>query len=70
MFRYGAKIMKMHKAVLSKKRARYQCPKCFKNSLKRSGNAIWVCRSCNAKIAGAAYTPTTGAGETIRKVAK
>lgn len=70
MFRYGAKIIKMYKAVLEKKRASYQCPKCQKNSLRRRGNAIWVCKSCKAKIAGAAYAPSTGAGETIRKVAK
>ncbi len=45
-----------------KAKSKYECPKCGKIALKRVSFAIWVCKSCGAKIAGGAYQPNTDVG--------
>jgi len=65
--RYGVKIRKKEEAVLKQQRARYACPACQKESVKRQGNALWLCKSCGAKFAGGAYAPETAGGVVARK---
>lgn len=66
--RYGRKIRKLWEQADDRRRKRYECPKCGKRSVKRASYALWECRSCGAKIAGAAYSLTSEAGETARRV--
>ncbi len=68
--RYGARIRKLYDAAGKAKKSRYACPKCGKESVKRVSNALWQCRSCGAKIAGGAYTLTTGVGEVANRIIK
>ena len=66
--KYGASIRKsVDKAILAK-RARYECPKCHKLKVMRKGNALWVCKSCDAVFAGAAYSFTSEAGEIAARI--
>ena len=61
--RYGAELRKRADKVDSMRTAKYVCPRCGKKNVKRKGNALWQCRSCETKIAGGAYALTTPAGE-------
>ncbi len=65
--RYGRTIRKREEKVLKVQRAKHTCPLCGKKSVKRQGTALWVCKSCGAKLAGGAYTPETAIGQTARK---
>jgi ribosomal protein eL43 len=66
--RYGRKIRKLWEQADDRRKKRYECPKCGKRSVKRVSYALWECWSCGAKIAGAAYSLTSEAGETARRV--
>ncbi len=68
--RYGSKIRKLYDAADAQKREKYVCPRCGKKNVKRISNAIWQCRSCDAKIAGGTYTLTTGVGEVANRIIK
>jgi large subunit ribosomal protein L37Ae len=57
--RYGRRVKVALKKIERKQRALYVCPVCKRKSLKRSSVGIWICKKCNAKFAGGAYTPTT-----------
>ncbi len=61
--RYGASIRKMVDKAIKSKNTRYECPKCRKLKLARKSNAVWICKSCDAQFAGAAYSFTSEAGE-------
>ncbi len=65
--RYGVKIRARENAILVKKRAKHECPKCGKKKVKRIGTALWKCNSCNAEYAGGSYVPRTTVGETVHK---
>ncbi|MFH1199665.1 MAG: 50S ribosomal protein L37ae [Candidatus Micrarchaeota archaeon] len=64
---YGVKIRKREDAVLKMQHARYACPVCAKEAVRRDGYARWGCRSCGAIIAGGAYQLETGIGAAARK---
>lgn len=64
---YGVKIRKLEQASLAQQRSLYACPVCAKPAVKRSGFALWSCRSCGAQIAGGAYSLETGVGAAARK---
>jgi len=61
--KYGARIRKLYDAAVAAQRQSYECPKCHKKKLKRIGNALWRCKSCETKFAGGAYSFTTEVGE-------
>jgi len=65
--RYGAEIRKRAAGVDKSRVARYACPKCSKESVKRNGNAKWECKSCGAIFAGGAYALSTLTGEASKK---
>ncbi|MBS3156332.1 50S ribosomal protein L37ae [Candidatus Woesearchaeota archaeon] len=54
--RYGRKIRHIVSEVEKKLRAWHKCPYCKKLKVKRESSGIWVCRSCNSKFTGKAYT--------------
>ncbi|MFA5077114.1 MAG: 50S ribosomal protein L37ae [Candidatus Micrarchaeia archaeon] len=66
--KYSAKMRNLYDAARRLKQDRYVCPKCGKKNVKRVGNALWKCRSCEAKIAGGAYSLSTGVGVTANRV--
>ncbi|MEW6748488.1 MAG: 50S ribosomal protein L37ae [Candidatus Micrarchaeota archaeon] len=66
--RYGASIRKLHDKATKNKKKRYECPKCRKLKLSRKANAIWECRSCEARFAGAAYSFRSETGEIAMRV--
>ncbi len=61
--KFGASIRRLVDKAVTSQRSRHECPKCHKIKLRRRGNALWVCSSCDATIAGGAFTPKTEAGE-------
>ncbi|KAK4199927.1 putative cytosolic 60S ribosomal protein Rpl37a [Triangularia verruculosa] len=64
--RYGASIRKQLKRIEAPQHARYLCPFCGKNSIKRASTGIWHCGGCNKTIAGGAYLFSTPAANTAR----
>ena len=46
--------------------ARYVCPFCGKNAIKRQSVGIWKCRGCNKNLAGGAWELTTAAALTAK----
>lgn len=67
--RYGRKIRLLISNIEKKSRGTYECPHCLKRTLKRESAGIWVCRSCNKKFAGGAYSPVTSASKIISQAA-
>jgi large subunit ribosomal protein L37Ae len=57
--RYGWGVKVALKKIEDKQKLSYVCPSCKKKSLKRLSAGIWVCKKCNAKFAGGAYTPVS-----------
>jgi large subunit ribosomal protein L37Ae len=66
--KYSAKLRNLYDAAQKSKRAKYACPKCGKVSLGRTSYAMWECKSCGAKVAGGAFSPTTEAGEIANRM--
>ncbi|MBU0586106.1 50S ribosomal protein L37ae [Candidatus Micrarchaeota archaeon] len=66
--RYGAKLRNLYTAASTAKRSKYVCPKCSKTKVKRTGNSLWKCKSCGARIAGGAYALTTETGNVARRI--
>ena len=66
--RYGRRIRRLVNDADLQKRASYECPKCNKVKVKRKSYAVWKCKSCGAIFAGGAYSFTTSAGETSKRL--
>ncbi|MEW5997008.1 MAG: 50S ribosomal protein L37ae [Candidatus Micrarchaeota archaeon] len=66
--KFGRKIRKLYEKAEESRKKRYECPRCGKRSVKRVSYALWECRSCGARIAGAAYSLSSEGGETARRV--
>ncbi|MBU0591442.1 50S ribosomal protein L37ae [Candidatus Micrarchaeota archaeon] len=65
--RYGASIRKQVDKAMESKDRRHECPKCRKLALKRKSNAVWVCKSCGAKLAGATYSFESKTGQLAKR---
>ena len=57
--RYGTKARKLIVEMEIKQKQLQKCPSCGALKVKRLGTAIWQCRHCGIKFAGAAYIPST-----------
>ncbi|KUO39441.1 MAG: 50S ribosomal protein L37 [Hadesarchaea archaeon DG-33-1] len=57
--RYGTKARKLIVEIDRKQRQSHKCPSCGAIKVKRLDTAIWQCRRCGTKFAGAAYVPST-----------
>ncbi len=68
--RYGLKIRRVVDRIEALSRAKYECPNCFKKTLKRESAGIWICRSCGYKMAGGAYQPFTDASKIMETIFK
>jgi large subunit ribosomal protein L37Ae len=65
--RYGVKTRKRREAALAQQKATYECPRCGKLAVRRTGYARWACRACGLVFAGGAYAPETAVGAAARK---
>lgn len=54
--RYGRRLKEKVAEIEKGHRGRHKCPFCNKKSVKRIAVGIWLCKSCNAKFAGKAYS--------------
>ncbi|KUO41964.1 MAG: 50S ribosomal protein L37 [Hadesarchaea archaeon YNP_N21] len=57
--RYGTKIRRLVAEIERKQRQNYKCPSCGAVRVRRIGTAIWQCRRCGVKFAGATYLPSS-----------
>ncbi|WWC89757.1 60S ribosomal protein L37a [Kwoniella dendrophila CBS 6074] len=64
--RYGASLRKTVKKMEITQHARYACPNCGKNAVKRTAVGIWKCKGCARTYAGGAYTFGTPSAATVR----
>ncbi|KAH3743204.1 ribosomal protein L37ae [Pelomyxa schiedti] len=64
--RYGASLRKQAKKIEAAAHAKYTCPFCGKDNVKRQALGIWHCNSCRRTIAGGAWILSTTAGATVR----
>jgi ribosomal protein eL43 len=66
--RYGSSLRKQVKKMEIAQHARYTCPFCFKNSVKRTAVGIWRCsnKTCLKVIAGGAWSVNTQAAASVR----
>ncbi|GAW02031.1 ribosomal protein L37ae [Lentinula edodes] len=68
--RYGASLRKQVKKMEISQHARYTCPFCGKDSVKRQAVGIWSCGSCRKVIAGGAWSVSTTAAATVRSTVR
>ena len=66
--RYGASLRKRHDEIQKEKRSLYKCEACGRMTVRRVGTSIWRCRHCNTTYAGGAYSMSTPAGETAKRL--
>lgn len=66
--RYGVKLRRSLGKVERMKSARYMCPNCKHESVRRVSTGIWQCTKCGYTFAGGAYYPFTK--ETWKKEVK
>lgn len=64
--RYGASIRKQAKKVELLQRAKYICPFCGVQNVKRRSHGIWECKSCSKTMSGGCWTLSTNAAVTAR----
>ena len=56
--KYGASLRKKYSRVFRILKTKRQCPECGSMKFRRGVAGIWVCPSCNYKVAGGAYDLT------------
>ncbi|MEW6036509.1 MAG: 50S ribosomal protein L37ae [Candidatus Micrarchaeota archaeon] len=66
--KFGASNRKLVDKAIKSKKARYECPKCHKLKVTRKATALWACKACDARFAGAAYSLRSEAGEISARV--
>lgn len=66
--RYGKKIRALYNQIIKSQKAKYECPKCKTQNLRRVSYSIWECKKCGFRMAGGAYTPYTETGEFVLKM--
>jgi large subunit ribosomal protein L37Ae len=65
--RYGTKLRKLVSDVERKLKQPHKCPSCGAMKVQRVSTAIWQCRRCGVKIAGAAYVPSMPIAKPLEK---
>merc|ERR1711916_119890 len=68
--RYGASLRKICKKLEVTQHARYGCPFCGKDAVKRTNVGIWDCRGCGKTMAGGAWQMSTTAAATVRSTVR
>eukprot|EP00698_Gefionella_okellyi_P016745 TRINITY_DN4808_c0_g1_i1.p1 TRINITY_DN4808_c0_g1~~TRINITY_DN4808_c0_g1_i1.p1 ORF type:complete len:109 (-),score=17.39 TRINITY_DN4808_c0_g1_i1:34-312(-) len=68
--RYGASVRKQIKKIETTQHAKYTCPFCGKDSVKRQAAGVWQCSGCRKVIAGGAYLLSTPTATAIRSTVR
>ncbi|KAI0983290.1 hypothetical protein GJ496_005049 [Pomphorhynchus laevis] len=68
--RYGASLRKAIRKIEITQRAKYTCPFCGKDRMRRTCVGIWKCSKCVRTVAGGAYVFSTPAAVTVRSAIK
>ncbi len=66
--RYGATLRKSIKKMEITQHATYTCTFCGKDAVKRTAVGIWHCKACKKTTAGGAWTVSTTAAATVRRL--
>ncbi len=66
--RGGATLRKRYARIMGSLKSYHKCPNCGSKSVKRESVGLWLCRKCEHKFAGGAYTPETKVGQTSRRI--
>jgi len=53
--KYGATLRKRYSRIFRLLKKKRNCPMCGSPKFKRESAGIWICQSCNHKVAGGAY---------------
>ena len=64
--RYGGAIRKIVKKFELQQRAKYVCPTCGKQAVRRQAAGIWKCKGCKLTFAGGAYEFATSVATTAK----
>jgi len=64
--RYGASLRKQVRKMEITQHAKYTCPFCGKDTVKRKAVGIWHCSACTKTLAGGAWVMNTTAAATVR----
>lgn len=56
--RYGKTTKDKFGSIEKQQKAKYKCPYCSRDQVKRESLGIWQCQKCGAKFASKAYTVT------------
>ncbi|MFH1209373.1 MAG: 50S ribosomal protein L37ae [archaeon] len=54
--RYGRRLKVKVADIEKKLRGKHKCPYCNKLKAKRIASGIWICKNCNSKFTGKAYS--------------
>lgn len=54
--RYGRRVRQKFAELEASARKRHKCPYCHSFKARRVSSGIWLCKNCNSKFAGKAYT--------------
>lgn len=65
--RYGRKVRHTYMHILEQQKSDYECPKCFRKTIKRESKGVWHCKKCDHKFAGGAFRPDTNAKKLLRQ---
>ena len=68
--RSGAELRKRADSMDTLRRTLFVCGACGKKKVKRKGNSLWECKSCNTVFAGGTYSLSTPSGEVANRLIK
>lgn len=68
--RYGATLRKRVLRIEKEMKVKHKCPSCSSLRVKRASAGIWICRFCEYKFVGGAYSPETAPGKTAMRTSK
>ena len=54
--RYGKTVKDKFGSIEKLQKAKYKCPKCSRDQVKRLSKGIWQCNKCGEKFTSKAYT--------------
>jgi large subunit ribosomal protein L37Ae len=68
--RYGVTVRQRVGQIEVEMRKKHRCESCRAFKVKRVSVGVWKCGKCGYTFSGAAYTPTSKIGETIKRNVK
>lgn len=68
--RYGRTVRRRVGQIEVEMRKKHRCESCRAVKVKRVSVGVWKCGKCGYTFSGAAYTPTSKIGETVKRNVK